>query len=366
MAIPICPYFNICGSCTLQDIDYPIQLENKRKLLSETLEYDDIKVFSGKPYYYRNRMDMIFHSGGLGFRERGKWWKIVDIEKCAISNDNLNLRIAEIRAYFRDADYFDVKKKTGTFRYAVIRTPGEDSSIAFVLNEDSDRLKQGIQKVLEFSLATSTNNIITALVNKNTDVSVSDNFSIVKGSGMLKAKLLGREFLFSAQGFFQNNDEMVDKMHLYCRDIFKTYDTKGTHLLDFYGGAGTFGINNAGLFEGVTIVDNSGLSIEAAVRNIELNGIKNAKAVLLADKHISEIQLPERLFVVTDPARSGMHPKAIKYLNETKPAVIIYVSCNPRQLKLDLMKLGEYKIKSAALFDFFPQTGHLESVVELI
>jgi tRNA/tmRNA/rRNA uracil-C5-methylase (TrmA/RlmC/RlmD family) len=49
-----------------------------------------------------------------------------------------------------------------------------------------------------------------------------------------------------------------------------------------------------------------------------------------------------------------------------KPQVIIYVSCNVQQLAKDLAKFKDYTIKSAAMFDLFPQTNHLESVVELV
>ncbi|MBW3016993.1 23S rRNA (uracil(747)-C(5))-methyltransferase, partial [Candidatus Woesearchaeota archaeon] len=42
------------------------------------------------------------------------------------------------------------------------------------------------------------------------------------------------------------------------------------------------------------------------------------------------------------------------------------ISCNTRQLAKDLKKFSKYKIKSAALFDLFPQTQHIEAVVELV
>jgi tRNA/tmRNA/rRNA uracil-C5-methylase (TrmA/RlmC/RlmD family) len=42
------------------------------------------------------------------------------------------------------------------------------------------------------------------------------------------------------------------------------------------------------------------------------------------------------------------------------------VSCNVEQLGKDLPKFKNYRIKSAAMFDLFPQTLHSESVVELV
>jgi len=78
------------------------------------------------------------------------------------------------------------------------------------------------------------------------------------------------------------------------------------------------------------------------------------------------MSLSSPLFVVTDPPRSGMDVKTIYHLNEVKPKVIIYISCNIEQLAKDLPKFKNYKLKSAALFDLFPQTPHCEGVVELV
>jgi len=61
-----------------------------------------------------------------------------------------------------------------------------------------------------------------------------------------------------------------------------------------------------------------------------------------------------------------MHPKAILELNEHKPKVIIYVSCNVEQLSKEIPRFKNYSVKSAAMFDLFPQTPHIEAVVELV
>jgi len=366
MAKPLCQYFNTCGGCSYQDIDYVVQLEDKKKALANAIKYDDVKVFSGKSYHYRNRMDMVFHSDGLGFREKGYWYKIVDIEKCLISNDKLNGLISEIRGFFKDVDYFDLKKHTGTFRYAVMRTPQNDSSISFVLNHSSPRLADAVSTIEAFANTTTARNVIVTYVPPNSGVSISDNFFIVKGNDMLKEEYLGKIFWYSVQGFFQNNYEMAENAYAYCHELLKSYDTSEAHLLDLYGGVGPFGIINAELFKGVTIIENVQQSIDAADRNIKENGISNAQAILLDAKQLKSIELPKPLFVITDPPRSGMHKKTIQQLNELKPQAIIYVSCNVKRLGIDVPKFKEYKIESAALFDFFPQTPHSEAVVELV
>ncbi|MFA4891185.1 MAG: hypothetical protein WC604_02435 [Candidatus Gracilibacteria bacterium] len=417
MTDPKCPYFGRCGGCSAQHIDYAVQVENKRKVLADAIGVTgaglaaEVQAFFGESFGYRNRMDMIFHRSGnrsgIGFRLKGEWKKSVDVEECCISEKRLNGLIKEVRGFFfggrvgaaadagaiqgeGDFDSFDVVKKCGTFRYAVIRTPGagagqatagvgqagesgEDSSITFILNGDSTRLDAATKLIEAFARESSARNILVGYVAHDSDVSVTDDFFVVKGGENLKAGLLGREFEFSVQGFWQNNSAMAEKLHSYVRGLLSAYDDKSewATLLDLYGGVGTFGINNADLFRKVKIVESFAPAIELARANLARNGIENAEAIVMDAKRLKSLELGVKgddLYVITDPPRSGMHPNTILRLRELEPRVIIYISCNVSQLKSDLPKfVGHgYSVRSAAMFDLFPQTPHMESVVEMV
>ena len=365
MAIPRCPYFQKCGGCTTQHIEYEIQLENKRKRLGHLLDYDDIKVFSDTSYTYRNRMDFIFHPTGVGLREKGKWHRIVDIDCCVISEDRINELLTEVRNSFRNPDSFDLKKQTGTFRYVVIRTGHDSSSLSFVLNSDSLRLEKAVEQVQEFAKSTSADTVVVTYVPAKSDVSISSDFSRVKGDGTLTARYLGKAFEYSVQGFFQNNHVMAEKMQSYCNELLSKHDTKQAHLLDLYAGVGTFGIVNAGLFKSVTMVESFQACVDAAERNITANGVSNASVMRRDAKQLGKLALHTPLFVITDPPRSGMDPRALYHLSELQPERILYVSCNVKRLAMDIKRFPGYTIESVALFDLFPQTNHIEAVVEL-
>ena len=107
---------------------------------------------------------------------------------------------------------------------------------------------------------------------------------------------------------------MVEKLHQYCHMLLKRHPTANAHLLDFYGGVGLFGINNAGLFQSVAIVENVKRAIDFAQNNIQINKTTNVETVLLDAKKIKTQVFPKPLFVIADPPRSGIHPKALKYL----------------------------------------------------
>lgn len=366
MAEPLCPYFKKCGGCALQDIDYAVQLESKREKLSRALRFEKIPVFSGCEYFYRQRMDMVFHPEGLGFREKGSWHRIVDVEKCVISNEDLNSLIQEARELLTGVDAFDLRTHSGTFRFAVMRTPPSDSAVSIVLNKDSDNLPEARMKVKEYAKKTSAKNVLLTYVSHDSGASISDEYEMIKGSDMLREDYLNFTFKYHIQGFFQNNHDMAEKLHEYCHDLLGSYPTQGAHLLDLYGGVGTFGILNADLFREVTILENYEPSIHACKENIELNRISNAKPILMDAKHLKILELPEPLYVILDPPRSGMNPRTLIRLNDIKPELIVFISCNVKLLRRELPYLSNYKIKSAALFDLFPQTPHQEAVIELV
>ena len=393
MSTPRCPYFGNCGGCTFQHVDYQQQLENKRKAVEAAIKAKDInievKAFSANDYGYRNRMDFIFHRNGLGFRKKGDWRTIIDIKHCDISEDQVNKLLDEVRLNFKDCDYFDNRKNSGTFRYAVIRTANSSvqssadfssqaqafSSISFVLNSDSTRLQDAIEKIKGFAEKTSATNVAVAYVHSKTDMSVSDDSFMVKGEEDLMQEYLGKKFHFSIQGFFQNNHMMAEVMHAYCRNLLKAHVTKEIgikdksihdfHLLDLYGGVGTFAIINAGLFKTALTVESVKQCTDSAEKNIEENKVEGCKAMTLDARYIKKLALSKPLVVITDPPRSGMHPDTILELNRIKPNLIIYVSCNLEQLEKDIPKFKDYEMRSAALFDLFPQTPHSETMVEL-
>lgn len=350
-----CPYFGKCNGCSQQHVSYEMQLENKRKAL-ENVSGSEVKVFSGKEFFYRNRMDFVFHAHGIGLREKGHPERIVDIEQCVIADERINKLLTEARAEFKEVDI-------RTFKFLVIRVSGFKSSISFALDAGSTRLKDAVERIKDHALRCSADNVVVTKVSGNE--STSEDYFAVKGSDMLEEEYLGRKFMFNVQGFFQNNTEMAEKMHKYVNDLLSLYDTKDVMLLDLYSGVGTFGILNAGIFSKVVMVESFPGCVEAMKKNAVINDIKNSEQFLLDAKQIKKVDVNGKLFVITDPPRSGMDVKIIDWLNASKPEVIVYVSCNMQQLAKDVKKLKSYSVKSSALFDFFPQTWHCESVLVL-
>jgi 23S rRNA (uracil1939-C5)-methyltransferase len=73
--------------------------------------------------------------------------------------------------------------------------------------------------------------------------------------------------------------------------------------------------------------------------------------------------------VVVDPPRGGLARPVRRALVRQPPKRLTYVSCHPATLARDLDRLvhqGPFEIESCALIDQFPQSGHMEAVVQLV
>ena len=111
---PECPYFGRCGGCAYQHIDYQHQLAIKWRQVHAALQrigkLKDVPmrpiIPSPRQYAYRNRITVHAQDGVIGFFRRDSH-RLIDIEHCPISREEVNHALAELRAqeYVRDAHY---------------------------------------------------------------------------------------------------------------------------------------------------------------------------------------------------------------------------------------------------------------------
>src|SRR5256886_8138256 len=110
---PECPYFGRCGGCAFQHIDYEHQLAIKWRQLRDALQrigkLKDVPmrpiIPSPKAYAYRNRITVHAQDGVIGFFRRDSH-RLIDIERCPISRDEVNRALTELRSQrIRDGHY---------------------------------------------------------------------------------------------------------------------------------------------------------------------------------------------------------------------------------------------------------------------
>jgi tRNA/tmRNA/rRNA uracil-C5-methylase (TrmA/RlmC/RlmD family) len=285
-------------------------------------------------------MDFQWQNGPAQRSQKG----LIKVSQCPIANESINLLLKEVI----------VARLPENISSCVIRSTKCSSTISFGFEDEIDE-----ERVREFAKSTSAENVVIARLDGDT---VSTDCYAAKGSVIMKEDILGKEFCFHSQGFFQNNTAVAEKMAGYVSGLFGM--NKDSVLLDLYGGVGTFGVSLAGFFKEVQVIESFKEGIECAQKNIDTNHAINTKALCMDSQQVQKLKLKEP-YVITDPPRSGMADKAIERLIATSPKAIAYISCNPEQLRRELNKFKGYSIRSIAMFDMFPQTNHLEAIALL-
>jgi 23S rRNA (uracil1939-C5)-methyltransferase len=101
---PECQYFGRCGGCAYQHIDYQHQLAIKWRQVRDALQrigkLKDVPIRpiipSPKHYAYRNRITVHAQDGVIGFFRRDSH-RLLDIERCPISREEINRALAKLR-----------------------------------------------------------------------------------------------------------------------------------------------------------------------------------------------------------------------------------------------------------------------------
>ena len=135
-------------------------------------------------------------------------------------------------------------------------------------------------------------------------------------------------------------------------------------VFDLYSGTGTIAQILAPVAEKVVGVEIVEEAVEAAKVNAGLNGLSNCEFIA-GDvlKVVGELKdKPD--FIVLDPPRDGIHPKAIEKIIDFGVDRMVYVSCKPTSLARDLEILTArgYQAEKVCCVDMFPATGNCETV----
>jgi 23S rRNA (uracil1939-C5)-methyltransferase len=309
---PGCPYFERCGGCQYQHIDYPFQLEQKRAILREVLQRvgkiefaGDIAVVSGEPWQYRNRVQLHIENGKVGYFAQGSR-DLVAIDHCPIASPKLNEALGKI----------DV--------------PQASTALELFTNE-TDVQVNVVDRVPRQAL--------TALAALGVTTPIDYN-----------------GFQVSRNSFFQINRFLVDRL-VECA----VGGRHGQWAIDLYAGVGLFSKKLAECFAKVTAVE----SASSGFRDLTHNFPQPAVLANVEDYLSTLEETPD--FILADPPRAGLGKVAVKELARIRAPRLTVVSCDPATLARDLQALiaENYRIEKITLVDLFPQTFHLETVVEL-
>lgn len=177
------------------------------------------------------------------------------------------------------------------------------------------------------------------------------------GQTTLTDKILGIEFHYAAESFFQINLPVYE---LALRQMANWVQTP--QVLDLYAGVGSIGLTIGGTQP--ILVEINADAVREMRRNIASLDSR-ASAVLAASEQVLE-QIQPQQTVIVDPPRAGLHHRVVERLLAVRPPRIIYLSCNPATQARDVALLTKgYRLAEARGYNFFPRTPHIEHLVVL-
>ena len=181
------------------------------------------------------------------------------------------------------------------------------------------------------------------------------------GQDYLVEEINGVPLRFGLLSFFQIN---VPIFKMAVSDMAEW--VKGEpEVLDFFAGVGAISLPlNKKFDQGVLVESNADASADVA-ENIEKNKIANCR-IESGDADMNVDILTIDSTVIFDPPRAGLGQAIIERILVVKPKKVIYLSCDLATQARDLGKLiGDYEIKFAKLYNFFPRTPHIEGLMVL-
>ncbi|HZC65470.1 MAG TPA: 23S rRNA (uracil(1939)-C(5))-methyltransferase RlmD [Candidatus Dormibacteraeota bacterium] len=363
-----CPHFGICGGCNYQHIDFAEQTRLKIGILRETLSRlggiswaGEIAAHTAEPYGYRNRAQWAVRSGmprALGYF-LPESSVIMPVDTCLVLSPRLLETFNLLQEMARGG-----KLPSGVLEIEAF-ADSEDEKIA--LNIAFDAYPKPASELAEF-FRTELPRIESLLLLDQQ----KERFELT-GPGFVTHHAGGFSFRVSHLSFFQVNRFLIEKLLAAV-----TTGAKGALALDLYAGVGFFTLPLAKTFNKVISVDANLAATRDLYANAEMAGVE----VTTFNEHTEDfLKKPQERpdFVVLDPPRSGLGTVAAGKLVELGAPEIIYLSCDPSTLARDLAILTGnskrpaeittagpfYEITAIDMFDLFPQTFHLETLVRL-
>ena len=107
--------------------------------------------------------------------------------------------------------------------------------------------------------------------------------------------------------------------------------------------------------------------MEAARENAVLNHLDNCEFIAGDVLKVLDDVEEKPDFIVLDPPRDGIHPKALEKIIHYQVPKMVYISCKPSSLARDLEALlaGGYRVERVQCVDMFPATVHVETIALL-
>ena len=323
----ICPYYQLCGGCNINNLSYDEQLEFKKNKVKNifkrylNLDINPNIIGSRDEYKYRNKITFHVNNKKIGLVSIDG--DIIDIDNCLLVSDKVN----ELYNLIRKEDLSLVKK--------------------IVIRECDNGLILDIDGTFDISKI------------KNMCLSIYSNGKCIFSNGDGYILVNDIKYLVSNKSFFQVNTSNIKNLY----DLVLKYGNfcGNERVIDLYCGVGSISLYISKYVKSVLGIEIVNEAIIDAKNNACQNNIENVDFICGDVSKIVNSKIKGDV-VIVDPPRIGLDKHTIDVLNECRIKKIIYVSCNPMTLVRDIKMLNNYSLDKIELVDMFPQTHHVECV----
>lgn len=391
-----CMHFGTCGGCTFLNLDYEKQLALKEKQVRELLEpvcapYQEQRggrafsdIFEGiksspRQFAYRNKMEFSFgdsYKDGplcLGMHKRGSFHDIVTVAGCKIVDEDYSRILLAALSYFQEQNttYYHKMRHIGYLRHLLVRKAVKTGEILVDLvtsgqmdSEQEVGLLAGFREVLQrLELDGSIVGILHTRNDSLADAVINEGTDILYGQDYFYEEILGLCFRITPFSFFQTNSLGAEVLYETARE-YVADDGNGRVIYDLYSGTGTIAQILASVAEKVIGVEIVEEAVEAAKENASLNGLHNCEFLTGDVSKVLDGIEENPGFIVIDPPRDGIHPKALERIIRYGVEKIVYISCKPTSLARDLevLQVRGYMVERMCCVDMFPFSANIECV----
>lgn len=390
---PVCSIFPACGGCMYQTMSYEHQLQMKAEQIKKLIDTAVIQsgqvdehgnadyTFEGikgspQEFAYRNKMEFSFgdeYKDGplsLGLHKKGSTYDVLNACDCKLVHEDMTKILTCVLEYCREQGYayYHKMQHTGFLRHLLLRrgnTTGEILVNLVTTSQEQTDFGELKERLLNLKLEGEIVGFLHIVNDALSDVVKSDETRILYGKDYFYEEILGLKFKITPFSFFQPNSYGAEVLYETAREYIG--NTKDMTVFDLYSGTGTISQILASVAKEVIGVEIVEEAVVAAKENAKRNGIENCR-FLAGDvlKVLDEIEeRPD--FIVLDPPRDGIHPKALPKIIDYGVDKLVYISCKPTSLARDLeMFLGRgYRVEKVCCVDQFCQTVHCETVALL-
>lgn len=390
-----CAYFGKCGGCMYQGVPYQEQLKIKetqvKNLLAPVLlnaGYELDEIFEGvkespRSLAYRNKMEFSFGDEvkdgplSLGMHKRGSFHDIVTVDGCRIVDEDYSKILRGVLDFFTEhqVPFYHKMSHVGYLRHLLVRKAVKTGEILIDLVTTTQPIEGADTKELLSEMAATIcaleleGTVVGILHTENDSVAdavINERTELLYGQDHFDEELLGLHFSISPFSFFQTNSLGAEVLYETAREYVADAGN-GKVVYDLYSGTGTIAQILAPVAKEVIGVEIIEEAVEAAKENAKRNHLENCE-FLAGDvlKVLDDIeQKPD--FIVLDPPRDGIHPKALEKIISYGVEKMVYISCKPTSLARDLEVLlaRGYEAERICCVDMFPQTTGIETVALL-